>query len=130
MDYVAIDRVFSNLLENVTRHTPPGTRITISAVEKGEQVVITVSDTGPGIPETQVPHLFDRFYRGQTARPDARRGTGLGLAVVKGLVEAHGGIAKVVSQVGAGSSVMFTLPLGPRREEVAECEPELAGVER
>jgi two-component system sensor histidine kinase KdpD len=125
IDYVAIDRVVSNLIENVTRHTPAGTRITIKATDQGREVVVSVADDGPGIPLAQLPHLFDRFYRGSATRRDARRGSGLGLAVVRGLVEAHGGIARLDSRVGVGTTVTFTLPVGQRRDITASIEPAL-----
>ena len=127
IDYVAIDRVLSNLLENVTRHTPPGTQITISASEVEREMIVSVADNGTGIPATQVPFVFDRFYRGQPSRPDAYRGTGLGLAVVKGLVEAHGGVVRLTSKPGVGSTVVFTLPLGKVRDPELDLEPDLAG---
>lgn len=112
-DYVEIAQVLTNLIENAVKYTPPGTPITIQAratIEAGAPVIeIAVDDQGPGIPFPHQARLFEKFYRG-----DARRGTpgtGIGLAISKGLVEAHGGRIWVESAEGAGASFRFTLPL-------------------
>lgn len=111
VDYVAIDRVLSNLLENVQHHTPAGTSIAVSARRAEAGVVVSIADDGPGIRPTDLPHVFDKFYRGGASRPGAARGSGLGLAVARGLVEAHGGSIHVASGPGAGAVFQFTLPL-------------------
>jgi two-component system sensor histidine kinase KdpD len=117
IDYVAIDRVLSNLLENAVRHTPAGTPIRITAHLLDDVVEVAVSDEGPGIGAAALPHVFERFFRGSTPRPDVRRGAGLGLAVAKGLVEAHGGKIRVESSPGHGATFAFTLP-GARVKDV------------
>ncbi len=101
-----MDRVLTNLLENAFRHTPSGTEVCITAAEEDGVVRVTVADTGPGVPPDALGRLFERFA-GSVARP------GLGLAVVKGLVEAHGGRAWAEPRPGGGLAVHFTLPLEP-----------------
>ncbi|MCI0673392.1 MAG: HAMP domain-containing histidine kinase, partial [Myxococcaceae bacterium] len=101
-------QVLSNLLGNAVKFTPPGGRITLGAARTAEDVCFSVSDTGPGIPEEQREHVFDRFWQ---ARKTAHAGAGLGLAIARGLVEAHGGSIRVESKVGEGSRFLFTLPV-------------------
>ncbi len=101
-------QVLSNLLGNAVKFTPPGGRITLGAARTAEDVCFSVSDSGPGIPEEQREHVFDRFWQ---ARETAHAGAGLGLAIARGLVEAHGGSIRVESKVGEGSTFRFTLPL-------------------
>ncbi len=111
IDYVAIDRVLSNLIENAAYHTSVDTQITVAACHANGEIVVTVADEGPGIPAFALPRIFERFYRGSLAHVDGRRGAGLGLAVAKGLVEAHNGRIWVQSQEGHGSRFSFSLPL-------------------
>jgi len=111
LDYILIDEVLANLIGNAVKYTPPGSEIAIRATRDNDEVQVEVADTGPGIPPEALPRLFEPFYRvqreGQTAR-----GTGLGLAVAKGLVEAHGGHIWAENREGGGASFVFTLPLG------------------
>ena len=111
VDYVQIDQVLTNLVENALRHTPPGTSITVSARREDGQIRVSVADTGPGIPPAALERLFEKFYRLEARAGERARGTGLGLAVAKGLVEAHGGRIWVESAPGAGTAFHFTLPL-------------------
>jgi two-component system sensor histidine kinase KdpD len=111
VDYVQIDQVLTNLVENALRHTPPGTAIAVSARRDGEQVRVSVVDRGPGIPPQALGRLFEKFYRFEGRPGERSRGTGLGLAVARGLVEAHGGRIWVESAPGAGTAFHFTLPL-------------------
>ena len=107
LDYVEIDEVLSNLVENALRHTPPGTRVEIAARVTDGHAVLEVSDNGPGIAAEALPHLFDRL----SAVPRAKGGIGLGLAVARGLVEAHGGGITAQRRSGGGTVFTFTLPL-------------------
>ncbi|HYK96896.1 MAG TPA: ATP-binding protein [Candidatus Acidoferrales bacterium] len=108
LDYVEIDQVLSNLVENAVRHTPAGTAIAISARQDRDNVVIEVADSGPGIDTRALPHLFEAFYRGA---PRTRVGIGLGLAVARGLVEAHGGTITAENRPAGGAVFRFTLPI-------------------
>ena len=108
-DYVEIDQVISNLVENAVKHTPKRTEICVSARTDGDQVEVEVADRGPGIPDAAVPRLFDAFYRASDS--GGAKGSGLGLAVAKGLVEAHGGRIRVANREGRGARFLFTLPL-------------------
>ena len=109
VDPARIQQVLSNLVGNAIKFTPKGGCVTIRAQRETEKEVrVAVSDTGPGIPPDQIPHIFGRFWQGQ--RTD-RRGVGLGLAIVKGIVEAHEGRVWVESRLGVGSDFIFTMPV-------------------
>jgi PAS domain S-box-containing protein len=105
-----LHQVFTNLLGNAIKFTPRGGVVTVGAWLEPEQVVFWVADSGPGIPEEHLPHLFDRFWQ---ARSTDRRGAGLGLAIAKGIVEAHGGRIWARSVLGEGSTFTFCIPLPP-----------------
>jgi two-component system sensor histidine kinase KdpD len=109
LDYVEIDQVLSNLIENAARHTRPGTAITVSAAIEGREAVVEVADHGPGVPSDALDRVFEPFFRGSSG--GAPRGTGLGLAVARGLVEAHGGQISVRNRAGGGAIFRFTLPI-------------------
>jgi signal transduction histidine kinase len=100
-------RVFSNLVENAAKFTPSGGLIRIGARRDEETVCFSVADTGAGITAEDIPHLFDRFWQGQ---PTDRLGAGLGLAIAKGIIDAHGGRIWVESTLGRGSTFYFTIP--------------------
>jgi len=112
-----IEQVVANLLSNAIRHTPGGGSIVATvclsddAGDKGQELVVSVSDTGEGIPVEHQPYVFERFYRVDEARSRRKGGVGLGLAIVKYIVEAHGGRVGVESKEGKGSKFFFTLPL-------------------
>jgi signal transduction histidine kinase len=106
-DAARIQQVLSNLVGNAVKFTPRGGRIAVTARQVDGEIRFGVIDTGPGIPPEQVPHIFGRFWQ---AKPSDRRGIGLGLAIAKGIVEAHCGRIWVESQVGSGSTFSFTLP--------------------
>jgi signal transduction histidine kinase len=110
MDVRRLGRVLNNLLSNALRHTPDGGSITLRAEPDGGRVCVTLSDTGNGIAPQDLPHIFDRFYRGDKSRSRATGGAGLGLAIAKGIVEAHGGQISVRSEPGQGATFRFTLP--------------------
>jgi signal transduction histidine kinase len=111
VDTSRFGQILRNLLRNAVTHTPPGGRIDVSAVAGEHQVTVEVRDTGHGIEPEHLPHIFDRFYRADPARSRDTGGSGLGLAVVKNLVEAHGGMISVSSAVERGSIFTFTLPI-------------------
>ena len=111
MDTQAIGRVFNNLIGNALRHTPARGRVSVWVRRAASGVEVTVSDTGEGIRAQDIPHIFERFYRGDASRSRARgTGAGLGLAIARGIVQAHGGDIQVQSEVGKGTQFTFHLP--------------------
>jgi signal transduction histidine kinase len=110
MDVGKIGRVLNNLLENALRHTPEGGVVRVAASTRPDCVQIEVQDSGEGIPEADLAHVFESFYRGEKSRSRATGGAGLGLAIALGIVEAHGGEIGVESAVHQGTRVWFTLP--------------------
>ncbi|HEX6175713.1 MAG TPA: ATP-binding protein, partial [Candidatus Binatia bacterium] len=102
-----LDQVLSNLLGNAFKFTPEGGRVMVRARKVDDSVQITVEDSGPGIPAADLPRIFDRYWRGDRA---SRDGAGLGLAICKGIVDAHGGNIWVESTVGRGTTFRFTVP--------------------
>lgn len=116
LDYLQIEQVFTNVLENALRYTPDGSPLEISASLEGERVVFSVADRGPGIPTADLERVFDKFYRvlHNTPNTGQPRGSGLGLAVCKGLVEAHGGHIWAKQREGGGLIVSITLPVGKK----------------
>jgi len=103
--------VVTNLVQNAIKFTPPGGRIVVEATRQGDVVNVSVQDTGVGIPADQLPRVFERFYKGDASR--ASRGAGLGLAIAKHIVQAHGGEISASSTVGQGSVFRFTLLVAP-----------------
>jgi signal transduction histidine kinase len=101
-------QVFENLLENAAKFTPSGGVVTLGAAQLDGSVLFSVADTGSGIPEAEMPRLFDRFWQ---ARRLGAGGAGLGLAICKGIVEAHGGAIWAESRIGEGSTFYFRIPL-------------------
>jgi two-component system sensor histidine kinase KdpD len=109
MDSSRIQEVLVHLLENAAKYSPSGTPIRITAEAKGGAVTTSVSDRGPGIDDFEQALVFEKFYRGQNQRVRVH-GTGMGLAICKAIVEAHGGRIGVTSQLGHGSVFYFSLP--------------------
>jgi signal transduction histidine kinase len=113
LDPERMGQVLGNLLDNALRHTPAGGTVTISATSsrKTGGVALSISDTGEGIPAEHLPHVFERFYRVDTARDRAHGGSGIGLAIAKALVQAHGGQLTATSPgTGQGSTFRILLP--------------------
>ncbi|MHB8577567.1 MAG: sensor histidine kinase [Dehalococcoidia bacterium] len=111
------DRVLQVLrifVDNAIRHTPDGGSISLSATDGGARVCLTVADTGAGIPAEHLAHVFERFYRADQARSRIDGGAGLGLAIARGFVEAHGGKLRIVSTLSAGTAITAELPAAPR----------------
>lgn len=106
-----IAQVLGNLLGNALRHTPAGGSVTLRAAQAAEGVLFEVADSGPGIPPADLPHIFDRFYRADRARSRSSGGAGLGLAIARRIVEAHGGRIWAESEPGRGTTVRFSLPV-------------------
>lgn len=119
VDPARMEQVISNLLTNAVRHTPVGGSITATIAMKdgeaehhvaGRHLIVSVTDTGEGIPPENLPHIFERFYRVDSSRSRSEGGTGLGLAIVKQMVEAHGGRVWVNSELGKGSTFYVAMP--------------------
>jgi signal transduction histidine kinase len=103
--------LFSNLIGNSVKYTPPGGRILVKMVKRNLQIKIEISDTGIGIPEEDLSKIFEEFYRAENAKKVEREGTGLGLPIAKRIVETYGGEVKVKSQVGKGTTFSFDLTM-------------------
>jgi signal transduction histidine kinase len=114
MDTPAVRRVLTNLVQNALRHTPADGTVAVTARAVAEGVQVDVVDTGEGIPAADLPHIFERFYRGEKSRSRETGGAGLGLAIARGFVEAHGGRIWVESEAGQGARFSFILPRMPR----------------
>jgi signal transduction histidine kinase len=120
VDRERIAQVLANLVSNALRYTPEGGVITLSAEADDGRVLLRVSDTGPGIEPAHLPLVFKRFYRADDARP-ANGESGLGLAIAKSLVEAHGGTIQVESAVGQGATFTVALPAATQGLEIPIC---------
>lgn len=105
-----IGQVLGNLLTNALRHTPAGGQVTLRARSESDEVAIIVSDTGEGLLPSQLPHVFERFYRGDTARDRDRSGSGIGLTISKAIIDAHGGTITAHSD-GPGQGATFEILL-------------------
>ncbi|MDR1619670.1 MAG: GHKL domain-containing protein, partial [Clostridiales bacterium] len=109
-DELRIDQVISNLVDNALKYTEKGS-VSVTLRQDGAFAVVTVRDTGIGIPEESIPRLFERFYRVDKARSRDTGGTGLGLSIVERIVALHGGAIHVESAVGTGATFTLRLPL-------------------
>jgi two-component system, OmpR family, phosphate regulon sensor histidine kinase PhoR len=115
--------VFGNLIENAVKYGKAGKRIRAGARTLGNEIEFFVQDFGPGIASEHVERIFERFYRVDKARSREAGGTGLGLAIVKHIVQAHGGRVRAESELGGGTTFLFTLPIAagkPGTEEHAD----------
>ena len=111
VDSARIGQVLGNLLSNALRHTPSGGCVTITAHHEPDEVAITIADTGEGILPDQLPHVFERFYRGDTARDRDRSGSGIGLTISKAIIDAHGGTITAQSDgPSQGATLKVLLP--------------------
>jgi signal transduction histidine kinase len=128
VDRVQIERMLSNLLSNALKFTPAGGRVHVALRNTPEEISIDVEDTGCGIPEEHIPHIFERFYRvpAQETCATAEPGLGLGLSFVAWIAKAHGGTIRVESAPGKGTRFTVTLPAAVA--EPAPVEPLPAGV--
>jgi two-component system sensor histidine kinase BaeS len=110
MDAARMAQVLGNLLDNALRHTPEGGRVDVRVARGEGGVVVSVSDTGPGVPPDQLPRLFERFWRGDPSRSRRTGGSGLGLAIARRIVEAHGGRIWAEALTEGGLQITFYLP--------------------
>ncbi len=111
-DVDRLSQVLDNLLDNAIRYSPPGSNVTIEIGIHAQECWCAVRDCGPGIPEESLPFIFDRFYRTDTSRNRQTGGAGLGLAIMRALVLAHGGQVSAESRLGEGTTIRFSLPAG------------------
>ncbi len=109
-DETQLVSMFTNLVDNAVKYTPPGGRVEVTGGSRGNEVIIGITDTGIGIPEGKLARIFERFYRVDKARSKATGGTGLGLSIVKHVAENHGGRVAVESALGEGSTFTVYLP--------------------
>ena len=122
-DRVRLEQVAANLLDNAVKYTPPGGQVFVEVRSEGSRGLLRVRDSGVGIPSDELPHIWERLFRGDESR--AERGLGLGLSLVKAIVEAHGGTVTVQSELGRGSTftVALSLVLGPIRALALSPDP-------
>jgi signal transduction histidine kinase len=106
-------QVFLNVVDNAIKYTPPGGAVAVRAHAKEGQAVVTVLDTGVGIPPEHLPRVFDRFYRVDKARSREQGGTGLGLSIARSIIAAHGGRIELTSSPGQGTTCTVSLPVAP-----------------
>lgn len=110
-DHVRLKQVIVNLLDNAIKYTPEGGRITVLVSKSEQHACLEVGDTGPGIPESDLPHVFDRFFRAGPIRRETNDGAGLGLSIVQSICAAHGGLVRAENQSSGGCRITFQLPL-------------------
>jgi two-component system phosphate regulon sensor histidine kinase PhoR len=108
VDAERVRQVVTNLVHNAVKFTPPEGRVTVSVERLGDEVIVSVQDTGVGIPASDLPRIFERFYKADRARSGG--GSGLGLAIAKHIVQSHGGRIWAESIEGQGSTFYFSLP--------------------
>ncbi len=107
IDDVLMEQVFVNLIENAVKYTPAGSGIEVAASRRDSSVEVEVRDSGPGFQEGHEERVFNKFFRGRT---DNVRGAGLGLAICRAIVEAHGGAIRAENRPGGGAVIRFTIP--------------------
>ena len=123
-DALLLERVLVNLLENASKYTPPGSTVTLSAEVIADQLSVSVSDNGPGLPKGREEAVFQKFTRGE--RESATPGVGLGLSICRAIVEAHQGRIVGMNRPGGGATFTLTLPLGNPPEAESEIEVQAA----
>ena len=116
IDALRFGQVITNLLQNAQKYTPRGSHVRLGSrvLAGGREIEVWVSDNGPGIPASDLPRVFERFYRVEKGRSREKGGTGLGLSIVKHIVQLHGGSVNAESRVGQGTRMSFRLPAQPR----------------
>jgi two-component system sensor histidine kinase KdpD len=119
LDGVLMEQAFFNLLENAARYAPAGSQVEIRARVQDQHVEIRVADNGPGLPPGSESRVFEKFFRGSTARSDGRRGAGLGLAICQAIIAAHGGRISARNRPGGGAEFILALPCEEAAPRVA-----------
>jgi signal transduction histidine kinase len=126
-DQTRLTQLLVNLIENSLTHTPPGGEVLVTADTDNGSAVLQVADTGTGIPPEHLPHVFERFFRGDRDRRRDRAGAGLGLSLCLSIARAHGGDIRIDSVMGTGTRATVRLPLAPREPTRMTDARELAG---
>jgi two-component system sensor histidine kinase KdpD len=119
IDGTLMEQAMVNLLENSIRYTPAGSEIEVRARIEGDHAIITMADTGPGLPPGTEQRVFEKFFRGPRPSADGRRGVGLGLAICQGIIRAHGGRISARNRPGGGAEFLIALPYEPMAPRVA-----------
>ena len=109
-DYERLTQVVGNILSNAARYVPAGGRVQIAARAAQNGVEVAIADNGPGVPDADLPHIFERFWRGDPSRSRTTGGSGLGLAIARHIIIAHGGRIWATPTPGGGLTVVFWLP--------------------
>jgi signal transduction histidine kinase len=122
-DRERVVQLLTNLVGNGLKFTPRGGAVSVRLEEGEDTVMIEVRDDGPGIPAAELPHIFERFYRGTNTGDARASGSGLGLAIVRSIVEMHGGEIDVASVMGEGTAFRISLPRGTQEPNVNETSP-------
>lgn len=122
-DPVRVEQAVLNLIDNAAKHSPPGSTVTLRARSRAGEVLVSVSDEGPGIAAEELPLIFERFYQVGNRRSRKTHGTGLGLAITRSIAEAHGGRIEAASALGQGTTMTLVLPLCPPPEPEPAPEP-------
>jgi two-component system, OmpR family, heavy metal sensor histidine kinase CusS len=112
-DRTLLQRALSNLIANALTYTPKGGKVTLRTRARDDAIEVSVADTGAGIPEQHLPHIFDRFYRADAARSNGAGHVGLGLAIVASIARLHGGTVHAASHPGRGTTITLDLPARP-----------------
>ncbi|MGA1414820.1 MAG: sensor histidine kinase, partial [Candidatus Kapaibacteriota bacterium] len=116
-----------NIVDNAIKYTPSGGDILIRLVKEGDRAILRVSDTGVGIAKEHLPHIFDRFFRADQARSQDIQGNGLGLSIVKWIIEAHEGTIRAESTPGKGTMITIVLPILENPQQNNEHPPTFYG---
>ena len=112
--------IFDNLLDNAVKYSGKGDDINLGAQRRDSEIALSVSDTGVGISQEDLPRIFERFYRADKARSRRLGGTGLGLAIVKHIAQLHGGRVEAESELGTGTTIRVILPIASQARTVTE----------
>ncbi len=126
-DQALVEQAVLNLVDNAAKHSPPGSTVTLRARSRGGHLMLSVSDTGPGIPPEELPLIFERFYQVGARRARKTHGAGLGLAITRSIAEAHDGRIEASSDPGRGTTMTLVLPLCPPEEPDPAPEPKPNG---
>jgi two-component system sensor histidine kinase KdpD len=128
IDGLLIEQVLVNLLDNAAKYTPPGSAIKVAAESAQLAIEVSVADRGPGLDEDERESVFDKFYRSSRVSSDRGRGAGLGLAICKAIIQAHGGRIWAENREGGGTRFVFTLPIDAKPPSIDEVIQATEGV--